>query len=102
MRVKKTINEKTNLLYSFGGGVATGLFGKRVVDFDNMISNKLGYGLFGSLGLEHDLNNYLGFYVKTIAKFYDIHASDVKQNSSNDSFPATKAWVAMVETGITF
>lgn len=100
---KKQFSEKTYLLYSLGGGVANGAYGNKNINFEDIMSNKLGYGLFGSLGLEYSLTSYLGFYVKGTAKFYDINASKETQiNGASVSFPATKAWVAMAEAGITF
>ena len=102
---KKLLDEKAKLLYSIGSGAAVGLydFDGYPINFTLPITDRHGYSIFGSLGLEYALNNYLGFYAKGIANFYDIPASNLVQlNNQTISFPAARAWNAMVEVGLTF
>lgn len=102
---KKLLDEKAKLLYSIGSGAAVGLydFDGYPMDFTLPITDKCGYSVFGSLGLEYALNHYLGFYAKGIAKFHDIAQSkSVKINNKDINFPAARAWSAMVEVGLTF
>lgn len=56
LECKSHISDKTSLLYSFGGSVVNGVYGNKL-DFDNTMSDKLGYGLLGSLGLERSITS---------------------------------------------
>ncbi|WP_104718629.1 hypothetical protein [Helicobacter trogontum] len=99
---RKSFGGRTSLLYSFGGAAAHAIYAF-TQDQDNKVESGYGYSLFGSLGVDIGLTRNLGFYIKTIVRYYDIPANDAMQiNNQVVSFPHTNAWATMLETGLRF
>ena len=99
---KKTLTQKAKLLYSFGGGAVRPFYVLKESK-QSFSENKLGYGLFGSLGVDVSLTSMLGIYVKGIIKYYNVPQSNALTiNSKQVNFPAAHAWSVMLETGLSF
>ncbi len=102
---KKSFGGRTSLLYSFGGGAANSVyaFAQDKAETANGSTGDVGYSLFGSLGVDIGMTRNLGFYIKAIAKYYNIpQSSPVQINNQTITLPHANAWTTMLETGLRF
>ncbi len=92
---RKSFGGRTSLLYSFGGGAANSIyaFTQGKAEAANGGTGDVGYSLFGSLGVDISMTRNLGFYIKAIAKYYNIPASSpVQINNQTITLPHANAF----------